>query len=67
MDDLEQLWESLLSSDRARIRRAWLGLTDDEAQSVLAHLTRMRDEAGWDPTQRDAATFALQVLFDQAQ
>lgn len=45
----------------------WGDLTDDEAQAVLAHLTRMRDEDGWEPAQRAAAATALQVIHDQAQ
>jgi hypothetical protein len=67
MENLEHVWESLLSGDPARIRRAWGDLTDEEGLSVLAHLTRMRDEEGWDLSQREAATIALQVLYDQAQ
>ena len=65
MHELEDVWEALLSGDAARIRRAWDDLTDEEALSVLAHLGRMRDEDGWDPSQREAATIALQVLRDQ--
>jgi hypothetical protein len=67
MDDLDLLWEDLLSQDAARIRRAWGELTDDESLSVLAHLKRMRDDQGWSPAQREAAATALQVLHDQAQ
>jgi hypothetical protein len=67
MDDLEQLWEALLSQDPAQIRRAWGDLTDDESLAVLAHLARMRDEPGWSTEQQAAAAYALQVLHDQAQ
>jgi hypothetical protein len=67
MTDLDDLWESLLSSDAARIRRAWGGLTDEEALSVLAHLERMRDDDGWAPAQREAASAALRVLRDQPE
>jgi hypothetical protein len=67
MDDLELVWEALLSGDPARIRRAWRDLTDDEALSVLAHLARMRDDEGWSAEQRDAAAVALQVLRDQPE
>jgi hypothetical protein len=65
MNELEDVWEALLSGDAARIRRAWDDLTDEEALSVLAHLGRMRDEDGWSASQREAATIALQVLRDQ--
>jgi hypothetical protein len=66
-DDLDALWEALLSSDPARIRHVWGDLSDDESLAVLAHLRRMRDEDGWDPAQREAATTALNILYEQAQ
>ena len=67
MTDLDDLWESLLSGDAARIRRAWGLLTDEEALSVLAHLQRMRDDDSWAPAQREAAAAALLVLRDQPE
>ncbi len=67
MDDLDQLWEEMLSQDAARIRRAWDNLTDDEARAVLAHPARMRDEEGWSPQQKVAAAAALAVLRDLSQ
>jgi len=67
MDELDQMWEALLSGDPARIRRVWRDLTDDESLAVLAHLKRMRDEPGWDPAQRDAAALAVNILHEQAQ
>jgi hypothetical protein len=65
--DLDELWEALLSEDPARIRHVWGEVTDAEAQAILAHLTRMRDDDGWTDEQRAAARTALQVLHDQAQ
>ena len=67
MTDLDELWEALLSEDPARIRRVWEDVTDAEALAILAHLNRMRDEAGWSDAQRAAAATALQVFRDQAQ
>ncbi len=67
MENIEDVWEALLSGDPARIRRAWGGLTDEESLSVLTHLTRMRDEEGWELSQREAASIALQILYDQSQ
>jgi hypothetical protein len=67
MDDLEALWEALLSQNPGQIRRAWMALSDDEALAVLQHLGRIRDEDGWQPSQREAAAAALQVIYDQAQ
>ena len=67
MNDLEEVWEALLSGEPARIRRIWDELTDEEALGVLTHLARMRDEDGWSTEQRESATIALQVLRDQPQ
>jgi cytochrome c553 len=65
--ELDQLWEALLSRDPGRIRRAWQDLSDDEAQAVLAHLARMRDDEGWQPDQRAAAAAALRTIQESAQ
>ena len=67
MTDLDEMWEALLSEDPARIRRVWEDVTDAEAQAILAHLARMRDDEGWSDGQRAAAEMALQTLSDQAQ
>jgi hypothetical protein len=67
LTELDDLWEALLSEDPARIRQVWGDVTDAEAQAIIAHLTRMRDEDGWSDGQRAAAATALQVLHDQAQ
>jgi hypothetical protein len=67
MTDLDEMWEALLSEDPARIRRVWEDVTDAEAQAILDHLSRMRDEDGWSDAQRAAAAAALQILRDQAQ
>ena len=62
MDSLDELWADLLSGDAERIQQAWSGLSAAERQAVLAHLARMRVEAGWHSSQREAATAALAVL-----
>ena len=67
LDDLAGLWSELLSAEAARIRRAWRDLTDEECQSVIAHLERMRAEPGWQPEQQQAAAEALRVLREQAE
>ena len=67
MDDLDNLWAELLSADPARIRRAWSKLTDAEALAVLEHLRRMKDEAGWQPAQRQSAEVALRVVREQPE
>jgi hypothetical protein len=67
MNGLDELWSDLLSGDSQRIQRAWDGLDDEQRRAVLDHLERMRDEAGWHPTQRESAAAALHVLHDPAR
>jgi hypothetical protein len=67
MDSLEQLWTELMSGDPRRIVAAWDGLTDQEQAAVREHLTRMRDQAGWNASQRAAAVAALEVLRDRTE
>ncbi len=67
MTNLDDLWDDLLSSDPARIRRAWENLTDDESLAVLEHLRRMKDEPGWQPAQRASAEVALRVVREQPE
>jgi hypothetical protein len=62
MEPLDDLWTEILSSEAARIRRAWGRLTDDECRAVLEHLRRMTEEAGWQPEQRASAAGALRVV-----
>ncbi len=62
MVDLSELWEDLLSEEPGRILRARAQLTEAEAQAVVEHLQRMRDEDGWHPAQRASAAAALRVL-----
>ncbi len=65
--DPAALWEALLSSDPARIRRAWRSLSAEEAQAVRAHLKKMAQEPGWQPAQQQAAADALRVIAEPAQ
>lgn len=61
-DEIEAFWEALLSSDPARIRRAWGALSAPEAAATLAHLHKMAEAPGWQPAQQQAAADALQVI-----
>lgn len=62
MDDLQQLWGSILSRQPALIREAWAGLSEEERGSVYAHLERMVSEDGWAEPQRISARAALDAL-----
>jgi hypothetical protein len=65
--DLAAGWEALLSSDPARIRRAWRSLSAEEAQAVRTHLKKMAEEPGWQPAQQQAAADTLRVIAGPAQ
>ena len=67
MSNLDDLWDDILSSDPARIRRAWENLTDEESLAVLEHLRRMKDEPDWQPAQRESAEVALRVVREQPE
>ncbi len=60
--DAEALWAELLSEEPARIRKAWLGLDDDEADAVITHLKKMTTEADWAEGQRESADAALRAI-----
>jgi len=62
MDDLEDLWATLLSGDAGLIRRVWGDLTDAEARAVTEHLKKMIDEAGYREEQKEAARLALEAI-----
>ena len=61
-DPLEAFWDWLLSGQPELIRQAYSDLDEAERQSVLAHLSRMTSEPGWQPEQRASARAALDVL-----
>ncbi len=61
-NDLEALWDGLLSQEPERIRASFAGLTSGERQAVLAHLKEMAGGEGWHPAQRAAAQSALEAL-----
>jgi len=60
--DVAQLWDQLLSRQPDSIRYAFSTLDTGRQQSVLDHLQRMANEAGWQAEQRLSARIALQVL-----
>ena len=66
MDSLDTLWADLLSSDTLRIQRVWNTLSADERRAVREHLTHLRAEDGWHPSQHASAAVALQVIHPPA-
>lgn len=65
MDDLESLWDGLLSRHDESIRAAWAVLSRREQRAVHAHLVRMATEPGWTAPQQKSAQIALQVLAEK--
>ena len=61
-DELESLWDALLSRQPELIREAYAGLSAEEQGSLLAHLRRMAEEPGWHAEQRTSARAALEVI-----
>jgi len=66
-DQLEVLWEDLLSRQPERVRAAFTRLAIPEQQGVIAHLQRMVSESGWQAEQRASAKAALNALEDQSK
>ena len=61
-DPLAILWDSLLSRDLPRVRRAFFKLTPTDQAAVRDHLHRMVSEPDWLPEQRLSAQKALEAL-----
>lgn len=61
-DDLEALWDALLSREADLIRQAFNALRAEEKKAILAHLKRMTSEPGWHPEQVASARAALEAL-----
>jgi hypothetical protein len=61
-EELEQLWEELLSRQPGTIKAAFASLNPSNQKVVLAHLQRMVSEPGWQPEQNLSARAALDVL-----
>jgi phosphoglycolate phosphatase len=65
--NLDEFWEDMLSGEPERVRRAWLELTDEEANSVLQHLQRMADGPDYQQEQKQMASAALKIIREQAE
>jgi hypothetical protein len=65
-DQLEGLWEDLLSRQPELIRAAFDSLDKPHQKAVFIHLQRMVSEAGWQPEQRASAKVAIHALETQS-
>lgn len=61
-DELDQLWDGLLSRQEEQVWEAYRSLDAKEQEAVVAHLMRMANETGWHPEQRNSAQAALRIL-----
>ncbi|MBM4422875.1 MAG: hypothetical protein FJ030_05715 [Chloroflexi bacterium] len=64
MDNLEDIWQALLSEDRGLIRRVWGDLTDEEAKAVITHLRKIVEDETYSEEQRRAAQAALDAIHE---
>jgi len=63
-EPLALFWDAVLSRQPERIRAVVAPLDTATRKSVVAHLQRMIDEAGWHPEQRQSAQAALDAIHD---
>lgn len=61
-DELEHLWDGLLSRQEDQVWEAYRSLDAKEQEVVIAHLMRMANETGWHPEQRRSAQVTLRIL-----
>ena len=66
-DQIERLWDDLLSRQPQLIRAAFASLNASDQKAVLAHLHHMVKDTGWQPEQKISAEFAIQTLETQSR
>ena len=64
-EQLEALWNDLLSRQAELVREAFYSLDPTSQRTVLLLLKRMVGESGWQPEQRTSAKAALRALENQ--
>jgi hypothetical protein len=61
-EQLEALWNNLLSRQPELVREAFNSLDSSSQEIVLIHLKNMAEESGWQPEQVISAKAALLAL-----
>ena len=61
-DELEDLWDGLLSRRVELILNVYNALDDESKTAVVLHLRRMSTEKDWHPEQAASAKIALDTL-----
>jgi hypothetical protein len=64
-DELENLWDGLLSRQADLILRAFNSIDKEGKEAVIQHLKRMSTELGWHPEQVASAKSALDALEEE--
>jgi RNA polymerase-interacting CarD/CdnL/TRCF family regulator len=67
IDPLQTLWDSLLSRQPEKVRRAFATLDRQSKKNVVDHLKRMVNEKDWHPEQKKSAQAALRALRNELQ
>ena len=62
LNELESLWDQILSHQAASVQAAFNSLSAEEKAAIVSHLKRMASETGWHPEQRKSARSALTIL-----
>jgi hypothetical protein len=64
-DPFETLWTEILSRQEERVKAAYSLLSEEEQETVIAHLNKMVSEEGWHPEQVVSAITALEAILDE--
>lgn len=62
MNNIENLWDHMLSKDKKKIITSYLRLNPEEKTAVVEHLNKMANEKGWHTEQKKSAKTALLVI-----
>jgi hypothetical protein len=66
-EQLEQLWDNLLSRQPELIRATFSSLDASDQKAILTHLHCMAHESGWQPEQKASAKAAILALAVQSK
>jgi hypothetical protein len=58
------VWEMILSRQPEIIKKIFDSLDDEEKNSVMDHLLKMKSGSGWQPGQRESARTALDAILN---
>jgi hypothetical protein len=59
------IWDNILSQDKEKVREILKSLNKEIIDNIIIHLSRMTTEAGWHPSQKKSAKFALDIIYQE--